>query len=300
METIQDTADAYLSGIEDSIDSETYQEHAAVIYELLEWCGEYTEADSDHLTPLLVGQFIQKRVEIDDITDDYMEVKTVLENLIAYATQSDPNVTALYISEEQLYSLKNLSEEEFKTPPIPSYPHEHPWADHKGSIGDLSVNELCEYLEEFEYGSLAHAYVEVLQVIEGENQYVHLLDIDDIDFKDRTLFVDFDSDALVVELGLVTSHSTSFSSHTAEILTEYIENHRDESSGTYALFSGDDGRLTEFELNEIFVDAVNNAISTINGNGNISMLETYRKVKDKDITPSLVVRTSTLTDIIAE
>lgn len=182
----------------------------------------------------------------------------MLENFVAYTTQSDPSVVALHISEERVWAEWELTDAELETPPIPPEPHDHPWATVRASENDIHdrVRKVREYLDENEYARTPHVYFELILAGGNERLDIHQITRDDVALDDGTIEVPFDTDAIVVDAGLVTRHAITLTEYTTHVIQTYLTEHRVEKPGVDALFCGEAGRMSETTLNDAFGESV--------------------------------------------
>ena len=211
---IADSVSSYLARLRCEVAEPTFYSHQNTLQKLVSWHCEEKRGNS---FPNLVGGFTEHLLNEEGLTLDSVvgHMYTIL-NFGAYHTGECPDVLRVSI----VPTLQNIScaqakrrtlVDEFSVNPNPAV--------------RCSVKNLVRYLQEREYGTRTHVYVELILAATARPERVRQLDKSDLT-QSGIAHLNISDTFIVARTGLQQTRTTQLPPNIVEVLENYVQHER--------------------------------------------------------------------------
>lgn len=234
------SVDTYLRGIFNTVPDSTYFSQQTHLSAFLRWYHSKSPDTSTPLEELIVQHLCDVLAASGLALMTLRDRASTLVNLLVYHQPQDPEVAKQKLSALLLES--STSDCQRLAKQISS--------DSVSDALQSHIQALQSFLEQRQYGTRTHAYVELLLDTKCRPKQIRQVDRADLDPQTCELSVNVPNTHLVSTAGLVTEYSLSISETTIESLETYIEYERTEISGSVPkpLFTTTHGRASSTAL----------------------------------------------------
>ncbi|WP_410765652.1 tyrosine-type recombinase/integrase [Haloferax sp. DFSO60] len=249
LEGLEEASSSYLRTLSQEAPGPTFLSHQTALTTFVNWLRK-TSGPKSVSSMNQIAEFVNFLLSEKDQT-----MNTVcghlysLTNFLAYFTKSSPDALRFQIS-ISLRENSSLAVHSVGTKFAPQF------SDLSSSSPDLhcSAEAIVTYLQDREFGTRTHAFVELLCNTRSRPGQLIQLDRSDVNLENKKLSVGISNNYLVSSVGLLNQRTAELSHSTSTALRTYIEHERKAVTGSESnpLFTTSHGRISASTLRRSF------------------------------------------------